>query len=42
MIQETDYYRSRGIDSLLGYNHAEADMDGENKSSDSDSDSDID
>ena len=38
VIQETDYYRSHGIDSLLGYNHAEADTGGKNKSSDSDSD----
>ena len=38
VIQETDYYRSHGIDSLLGYNHAEADTNGENKSSDNDND----
>ena len=38
VIQETDYYRSRGMDPLLGYNQAEADTDGTNESSDSDSD----
>ena len=38
VIQDTDYYGSRGIYSLLGYNDAELDTDSENESSDSDSD----
>ena len=38
VIQETDYYRSCRINSLLGYKDVEVDRVGENESSDSDSD----
>ena len=38
VILDTDFQRSRGIDSLLGSDNTEVDTDGENEDSDSDSD----
>ena len=35
---DTEYYRSHGISSLLGYGNTEVDMDDENEDSDSDID----
>ena len=38
VISDTDYWMSRGNDSLLGYDDTETDTDGEKEDSDSDSD----